>query len=102
MKTPLVALGNEMKDSFSVKLQTQNRCFFFFFKLKKTQTAQIRNTMQYSSTLIKTSELILDMKKSVLINNWEINFAYWKKPEQNETMLGLFQLQLRFWIFSLI
>ena len=58
--------------------------------------------MQYSSTLIKTSELILDMKKSVLINNWEINFAYWKKPEQNETMLGLFQLQLRFWFFSLI
>ena len=58
--------------------------------------------MQYSSTLIKTSELILDMKKSVLINNWEINFAYWKKPEQSETKLGLFQLQLRFWIFSLI
>ena len=44
-----------IKEAFSVKLQTENCCFCFRQKLNKTQTAQIRNTMQSSSTFIKMS-----------------------------------------------
>ena len=53
----------EMKEAFSVKLQTENRRFCLRWKLSKVQAAQIRNTMQSSSTLIKISGPIPKVKK---------------------------------------
>ena len=45
----------EMKEAFSVKLQTENCCFCLKWKLNKAQAAQRRNTMQSLSILIKIS-----------------------------------------------
>ena len=54
----------EMIEPFSVKLQTKNRCFCLSrSKLNKAQTAQITNTIQFSSTLIKISGHITEWKK---------------------------------------
>ena len=77
-----------MKEAFSVKLQSEN----------KAQDAQIRNTMQSSSSLIKISGPTLEVKKkSELIKDSQNIFAYWKESEQSEALaikLGLFQIQL--------
>ena len=51
-----------------------------------TQTAQIRNATQSSSTFIKISGPIPEIKKSGLINAWENIFACYKEYEQNEAM----------------
>ena len=53
--------------------------------------------MQFSSTFIKLSGSVPEVKKSGLINDWENNFTYCKEFEQSEVLenkLSLFQIQL--------
>ena len=45
-----IVLWKEMKEVFSVKLQTKNHCICLRSKLNKTQAAQIRNIMQSHSS----------------------------------------------------
>ena len=55
--------------------------------------------MQFSSTFIRTSGPITEVKKSALINDWE-NIAYWDKSQQSKALaknLGLFQMQFGVW-----
>ena len=42
--------------------------------------------MQCSSTFIKMSVLIPEVKKTGLINNWETTLAYWKESEQSKAL----------------
>ena len=53
--------------------------------------------MQSSSTFIRISGPILEVKKkSALINDWE-NIAHWEESEQSKAFgnkFGLFQIQL--------
>ena len=89
-----------MKENFSVKLQTENRCFCLRQKCNKAQAAQIRNTMQSSSTLTKISGPIAEVKKAELIKDSEKSFAYWKESKQRETLvnkLGLFRYSWWVW-----
>ena len=69
----------------------------FLLKLNKTQDAQISNTMQSSSTFMRISGPIMEVKKSAVINDWE-NISYWEEPEQSkalENKFCLFQIQWR-------
>ena len=69
----------------------------FLLKLNKTQDAQISNTMQSSSTFMRISGPIMEVKKSAVINDWE-NISYWEEREQSkvlENKFCLFQIQLR-------
>ena len=59
-----------MKETFSVKLQTDSLCLCLIWKLNKTQAAQIRNIMQSSSTFIRMSGPIPEVKKKICIDKW--------------------------------
>ena len=41
--------------------------------------------MQSSNTFIKTSGRVTEVKKSVLINDWD-NISYWEEPEQSKAL----------------
>ena len=41
--------------------------------------------MQSSNTFIKTSGRVTEVKKSVLINDWD-NISYWEEPEQSNAL----------------
>ena len=85
-----------MKEACSVNLQTENLCFYSRQKLNKTQDAQIRNTMQSSSTFMRIAGPVTEVKKSAVINDWE-NISYWQEPEESkalENKFCLFQIQL--------
>ena len=57
----------EIKEAFSIKIQTEN---LFLLKMKiKIQAAQIRNTMQSSSTFTRISRPIPEVKKN-FIDQW--------------------------------
>ena len=66
----------EVKEAFSVKIQTENLCFCLRKRLHKTQSAQIRNIMQSSTTFIRISRLIPEVKNPALINDWENTIYY--------------------------
>ena len=71
----------EMKEAFSVKLQTEKLCFC----LSKTQAAQIKNeNVVFSNTFIRMWGLIWT-------NDWE-NTAYWEESEQREVLANKFGL----------
>ena len=85
-----------MKEACSVKLQTENLCFYSRPKLNKSQAVQISNIMQSSSTLIRIAGPVTEVKKSAVINDWK-NISYWEEPEQSkalENKFCLFQIQL--------
>ena len=50
------------------------------FSLNKTQATETRNIMQFSSTFIRISGIIPEVKKSALIND----IAYSKELKQRE------------------
>ena len=52
-----------MEEVFSVKLQTENACFCLRSKLNKTQPTQIRTAIQSSSTFVKISGSISEVKE---------------------------------------
>ena len=70
---------DEMMLAFLLKLQTEYLCFCFF-KLNKTHATQTRNIMKYSSTFIRISESIPEVKKSALINDYENILLIQKSP----------------------
>ena len=74
----------EIKDAFSVKLQTES-LFFLKIKLNKIQATQIRNIIQSSSTFIKISGPVPELKKPALTNDWK-NIAYWKEIQQRKAL----------------
>ena len=41
--------------------------------------------MQSSNTFIKTSGRVTEVKKSVLINDWD-NISHWEEPEQRNAL----------------
>ena len=86
----------EMKLAFLVKLQTEN--LFFCFRIKiKTRAAQTRNIIQSSSTFIRISGPVLEVKKSSLINDYENIIGYSEESKQNEVLMnkcGLFPIHL--------
>ena len=69
---------------FSVKLQTENLCFFLLYKLNKAHAARTRNEMQFLSTFIRTSGPVPEVKKPALINNYENIIAYSEEYKQSE------------------
>ena len=87
----------EMKEVFSVKLQSENQWFSLRQNSNKTQAPQIRNIMQSSNTFIRISGPIPDVKNTALINDWENIIVYWEEFEESEALVnrfGLFQVQL--------
>lgn len=63
----------------------------------KIQAAQKRNTIQYSSTFVKISGVIPDIKKPALTNNWENVIAYCEESKQSKALannFGLLQIQV--------
>ena len=56
----------EMKEVFSVKIQTENCCFG---KLNKAQAAQIKNKLKSLSTFMKISRYIPEVK-TIWIDQW--------------------------------
>ena len=64
---------------------------------KWKKAAQVRNIMQSSTTFIKISEPIPEVRKTALINDWLNTMAYWEESEQGKVLVnkfGLFSAQL--------
>ena len=84
----------EMKEVFSVKIQTENCCFG---KLNKAQAAQIKNKLKSLSTFMKISGYIPEVK-TIWIDQWLAKYiCKLERIWENLALankLGLFQLQL--------
>ena len=83
------------KRGISSKAPDQKLLFLLKIKTNKTQAAQIKNIMQSSSTFIRISGPIPEIKKSASTNDCE-NITYWKESEQSEVLankFGLSQIQ---------